>query len=68
MNEVLSFPPELLTKKHVAYLLSVSDREVNTLMSENKLTPVDDGGKWVKFRLEDVRAYIKNLPDRLTHG
>jgi len=67
MHEAFTYPPELLTKKHVAYLLSVSDREVNTLMSENKLTPVDDGGKWVKFRLEDVRAYIKNLPDRLPH-
>jgi hypothetical protein len=68
MNEVLSFPPELLTKKHVAYLLSVSDREVNTLMSENKLSPVDDGGKWKKFRLEDVRLYIKNLPDEIPAG
>jgi hypothetical protein len=68
MNEVLAFPPELLTKKHVAYLLSVSDREVNTLMSENKLSPVEDGGKWVKFRLEDVRLYIKGLPDKLPAG
>jgi hypothetical protein len=66
MNEIFTYPPELLTKKHVAYLLSVSDREVNTLMSENKLTPVDDGGKWVKFRLSDLRVYIENLPDRLS--
>lgn len=65
MNEVLAFPPELLTKKHVAYMLSVSDREVNTLMSENKLSPVVDGGKWTKFRLEDIRKYIRNLPDKV---
>lgn len=66
MNEILSFPPELLTKKHVAYLLSISDREVAYLVTEGKLTPVVDGGKWTKFRLEDVRDYIRTLPERVT--
>lgn len=65
MNEILSFPPELLTKKHVAYLLSVSDREVAYLVTQKKLTPVVDGGKWTKFRLADVRDYIASLPERL---
>lgn len=65
MNEILSFPPELLTKKHVAYLLSISDREVNYLISEKKLTPIDDGGKWLKFRLEDVRSYVRRLPEKV---
>lgn len=64
MNEVLAFPPELLTKKHVAYLLSISDREVAYLVAEKKLTPVADGGKWTKFRLSDVRDYIRSLPER----
>ena len=65
MNEVLAYPPELLTKKHVAYMLSTSERGVAQLVSEQKLTPVVDGGKWIKFRLEDVRAYIKSLPERV---
>lgn len=66
MNEVLAYPPELLTKKHVAYMLSISERGVNELMTVKKLVPVDDGGKWIKFRLDDVRAYIKSLPERRT--
>lgn len=65
MNEVLAFPPELLTKKHVAYMLSISERDVAYLTSSNVLVPVDDGGKWIKFRLTDVRAYIAALPDRI---
>lgn len=64
MNEVLAFPPELLTKKHVAYMLSISERGVNELMTVKKLVPVDDGGKWIKFRLTDVRVYIAGLPER----
>jgi hypothetical protein len=64
MNEILSFPPELLLKKHVAYLLSTSEWGVSQLVREKKLTPVEDGGKWVKFRLEDVREYIRRLPER----
>lgn len=63
MNEILSFPPELLLKKHVAYLLSTSEWGVAQLVRENKLTPVNDGGKWLKFRLEDVRDYISRLPE-----
>lgn len=64
MNEVLAYPPELLTKKHVAYLLSTSEWGVSQLVNQGKLTPVADGGKWIKFRLDDVRAYIKSLPER----
>jgi hypothetical protein len=26
------------------------------------------GGKWVKFRLEDVREYIRCLPERKISG
>ncbi|MEO5920460.1 MAG: hypothetical protein ABIQ01_04880 [Pseudolysinimonas sp.] len=63
MNEVLAFPPELLTKKHVAYLLSTSEWGVGELVRLGKLTPVKDGGKWMKFRLVDVRAYIASLPE-----
>lgn len=66
MNEIITYPPELLTKKGVAYMLSISERGVNELMTVKKLVPVDDGGKWIKFRLEDVRAYIKSLPERPT--
>lgn len=64
MNEVLAFPPELLTKKLVAYMLSTSEWGVEELMRQKKLIPVDDGGKFKKFRLTDVRAYIKGLPER----
>lgn len=64
MSEVLSFPPELLTKKHVAYLLSTSEWGVGELVKKKELVPVEDGGKWQKFRLEDVRAYIKRLPEK----
>lgn len=60
--EMLTFPPELLTRKHVAYLLSTSEWGVSQLVRENKLTPVKDGGKWQKFTLVDVRDYIGSLP------
>jgi hypothetical protein len=63
--EMLMFPPELLTRKHVAYLLSTSEWGVSQLVRENKLTPVKDGGKWQKFRLEDVRYYIRSLPEAI---
>ena len=64
MNDLAAYPPELLTKKHVAYLLSTSEWGVGDLVKQKKLTPVNDGGKWMKFRLEDVREYIKSLPER----
>lgn len=63
-GEVLAFPPELLTKKQAAYLLSTSEWGVGDLVRRQKLTPVNDGGKWVKFRLTDVREYIANLPEK----
>lgn len=63
MMEFISYPPELLTKKMVAYMLSTSEWGVGKLARQNKLVPVDDGGKWNKYRLEDVRAYIKSLPE-----
>lgn len=63
-GEVLAFPPELLTRKHVAYLLSTSEWGVSQLVRDQKLTPVDDGGKWQKFRLDDVREYIRALPEK----
>lgn len=64
MMEILTFPPELLTRKHVAHLLSTSEWGVSQLVRLNKLTPVDDGGKWQKFTLEDVREYIRSLPHK----
>lgn len=60
--------PELLTKQQVAYLLSTSEWGVRQLVRQNKLTEVDDGGKWTKFRLEDVRAYIKSLPEKAVNS
>lgn len=62
MEPMLMFPPELLTRKQVAYMLSTSEWGVSRLVRLNKLTPVDDGGKWQKFRLEDVREYVRSLP------
>ena len=66
MNEiVVSYPPELLTKKLAACMLSTTEWQIRSLCRQNKLSPVDDGTKFVKFRLEDVRRYIKSLPDKL---
>ncbi|MFJ4220639.1 hypothetical protein [Curtobacterium luteum] len=59
--DIFTCPPELLTKKHVAYLLSTSEWGVGQLVAQKKLIPVDDGGKWQKFRLDDVRSYIASL-------
>jgi excisionase family DNA binding protein len=59
-----AYPPELLTKEQVAYLLSISMREVGYLLAEGKLTRVADGGKRIKIRLTDVRAYIESLPEK----
>jgi hypothetical protein len=64
MNEILAYPPELLTKKHVAYMLSTSEWGVSDLVRQKKLIPVEDGGKWLKFRLTDVRDYIARLPEK----
>lgn len=61
---LIGYPPELLTKKHVAHLLSTSEWGVSQLVAQKKLIPVDDGGKWLKFRLEDVRFYIRSLPEK----
>ena len=44
MTDILAFPPELLTKKLVAYMLSTSEWGVGQLVRQNKLTPVVDGG------------------------
>lgn len=61
---LISYPPELLLKKHVAHILSTSEWGVGQLVAQKKLIPVDDGGKWQKFRLDDVRAYIRSLPEK----
>jgi len=68
MNDLFFFPPDLLTKKMVAYLLSISEREVNVLMDHKEITPLDDGGRYIKFHLEDVRAYAKRIPERAPRG
>ena len=64
MSDILAFPPELLNKKTVAYMLSTSEWGVGELVRLNKLTPVVDGGKWMKFRLSNIREYIASLPER----
>jgi len=64
VNEILAFPPELVTKKITAYMLSTSEWGVGELVRLNKLTPVKDGGKWMKFRLTNIREYIESLPER----
>jgi hypothetical protein len=66
VSEILAFPPELLTRKTVAYMLSTSEWGVRELVRLNKLTEVQDGGKWAKYRLTDVRAYIASLSERMT--
>lgn len=59
------FPPKLLDKAAVAYMLSDSERKVATLVAQNKLTVINDGGRALKFRLEDVLEYIEKLPERI---
>jgi hypothetical protein len=66
MSDILAFPPELLNKKTTAYMLSTSEWGVGELVRLNKLTPIVDGGKWMKFRLSNVREYIDSLPERKT--
>ena len=63
MSEVVTYPPELLNKKQVAYMLSTSEWGVMNLVGQKLLVCVNDGGKWKKFRLTDVRAYIAGLPE-----
>lgn len=63
MND-FNFAPELLTKAAVAYMLSVSERKVAELVALNKLTVINDGGRALKFRRDDVLAYINKLPER----
>lgn len=57
------YPPLLLTKSDVAYLLSDSERKVIELAKKGDLTRVDDGGKWTKFRLHDVEEYVAGLSE-----
>ena len=58
----ITYPPELVTRLEAARLLSTSERGIAELATRGRLTPVDDGGKWIKFRLSEVRAYVASLP------
>ena len=64
IGETFAFPPALLTKQQAAYYLSTSETGIRDLIRENKLTPIDDGGKRTKIRREDLDAYVKSLPER----
>lgn len=64
MTEVLAFPPLLCTRKTAAYLLSTSETGIRELVRQAKLPEIVDGGKWAKYRLEDIRSYIKTLPEK----
>jgi len=64
-TELLAFPPELPTRKQVCYLLNRSERDVRELVRLNHFPQVIDGGKLAKYRLEDVRAYIRSLPEKV---
>lgn len=60
----VAYPPELLTITQAAYILSTSERGIASLLHDGKLTRVNDGGKWVKIRLSNVREYIDSLPEK----
>ena len=64
MTEILAFPPELLNRAMTAYMLSTSEWGVKQLVNKNLLTEVNDGGKWAKYRLADVRTYIAALKEK----
>jgi hypothetical protein len=64
MSEILAFPPELLNRKTAAYMLSTSEWGVKQLVYKSLLTEVNDGGKWAKYRLADVRSYIAALKEK----
>jgi excisionase family DNA binding protein len=61
-----AFLPLLLTKKQVAYFLSTTIWGVEELERKGKLTAYKSDGKTVKFKEEDVRAYVASLREART--
>lgn len=59
----LEFAPALMTRELAAYYLSASLREVDYLRANGQLVAVGSG-KRVKFRKEDIDAYVERLPAR----
>lgn len=59
----IEFPPALMTREIAAFYISASLRELDLLRETNEVTPVGKG-KRVRYRKDDLDAYIKNLPER----
>lgn len=63
MVQRIEFPPALMKRETVAYYLDCSLRDVDQLRADGHLIPVGKG-KWVKFRKDDVDAYVETLKER----
>lgn len=59
----IEFAPALMTRETVAHYLDCSLRDVDALRSEGHIIPVGTT-KRIKFRKDDVDAYIESLPER----
>ncbi|MDI2097994.1 hypothetical protein [Ruicaihuangia caeni] len=57
------FPPALMTREIAAYYISGSLRDVDELRAMGEITPVGNQ-KRVKFRKDDLDAYIAALPEK----
>ncbi|MEQ8787457.1 MAG: helix-turn-helix domain-containing protein [Pirellulaceae bacterium] len=54
-------PKQLLTTRDVAKLLSVSEKTVRRLRDAGKLPPAVHVGRMLRWREEDIAAYIDRL-------
>lgn len=59
------FPPELVTKAGAAYMLGCSERDITTLMHQNKLVAIDDGHRKIKFRYRDIVEHAESLSEAI---
>lgn len=57
-----AFPPQLLTRKEVAELLSISLRHLDTLVASGEIVPVRIG-RSVRFRPKSIKDFIEEAAE-----
>ena len=65
MSVRIEFAPALMTRETAAYYIDGSVRDIDELRALGHITPVGKQ-KRVKFRKDDIDAWIKTLKERVT--
>lgn len=59
----IEFAPALMTRELAAYYISGSLRDLDRLRESKEITPVGEGRR-VKYRKEDLDAYVAKVKER----